>query len=313
MLLSIIIPAWNAEATLDNCLRSVFGQNTEDFEVLAVNDGSTDGTGALLERWLEREPDRLSVMTVENGGQGRARNLALEKARGDFIGFVDSDDWIEPDMFEKLIDACRNEDADMALCEVLAEFPDGRQDRERIYRPDRPMAAAGFPCNKVFRHELLSGVRFAEDRLWYEDLEFTAIAIHRAKKIAHLDEPLYHYRRGLPSTMNNQNAEKNLDLLTVMGHLEDELLPGAKDDFEFLVLNHVLLDAMNRVQAMNVPEKTDVLNLMRLWVREKIPRLAACPSFRQETRNRQIIMSLHYLGLSGLSAAILKRKQAQGV
>ena len=155
---------------------------------------------------------------------------------------------------------------------------------------------------------LPDGVRFAEEKLWYEDLEFTAIAIHRAKKIAHLDESLYHYRRGLPSTMNNRNAEKNLDLLTVMQHLEDELLPDAKDDFVFLVLNHVLLDAMNRVQAMDVPEKRNVLWMLRSWVHEKIPRLSSCESFRRESRNRRIIMRLHYLGLSSLAALLLKMR-----
>ena len=106
--------------------------------------------------------------------------------------------------------------------------------------------------------------------------------------------------------MNNRNAEKNLDLLTVMQHLEDELLPNARDDFEFLVLNHVLLDAMNRVQAMDVPEKRNVLWMLRSWVHEKIPQLSACESFRRESRNRRIIMRLHYLGLSSLAALILK-------
>ena len=308
MLLTIIIPAWNAEKTLDECLRSVFAQTVSDFEVRVVNDGSTDGTGAILADWQARYPETLFIETVENGGQGRARNIALEKARGEYIGFVDSDDWIEPDMFEKLLAVSRKENADLALCEVTAHFPDGTTDRERIYRPDRPMAAAGFANNKLFRRELVEGVRFAEEKLWYEDLEFTAIAIHRAKKIAHLDESLYHYRRGLPSTMNNQNAEKNLDLLTVMQHLEDELLPDAKNDFEFLVLNHVLLDAMNRVQAMKTQEKRNVLWMLRTWVREKIPKLSACPSFRQESRNRQIIMRLHYAGLSDVAAILLNMK-----
>ena len=308
MLLTIIIPAWNAEKTLDECLNSIFAQTVSDFEVRIVNDGSTDGTEGLLRQWQARYPGQLFFETVENGGQGRARNLALEKARGQFIGFVDSDDWIEPDMYEKLLAVSQKENADLTLCEVTAHFPDGSTDQERIYRPDRPMASAGFANNKLFRRELLDGVRFAEEKLWYEDLEFTAIAIHRAKKIAHLDESLYHYRRGLPSTMNNRNAEKNLDLLTVMQHLEDELLPDARDDFEFLVLNHVLLDAMNRVQAMDVPEKRNVLWMLRSWVHGKIPQLSACESFRRESWNRRIIMRLHYLGLSSLAALILKMR-----
>ena len=171
------------------------------------------------------------------------------------------------------------------------------------------MAAAGFANNKLFRRSLIETIRFPEEKLWYEDAEFTAVAIHRAGKIAHIPDPLYHYRRGLPSTMNNNNARKNLDLLEVMTHLEDELLPDARDDFEFLVLNHVLLDGMNRVQAMTAEDKKDVLWLLRQYVREKIPRLSASRSFREETRNRRIIMRLHYLGLSGLAESILKLKR----
>ena len=222
---------------------------------------------------------------------------------------MDSDDWIDPEMYERLIAAAEREHADLALCEVLAHFPDGSTARESIYRETKAMAAAGFANNKLFRRSLIENVRFPEEKLWYEDAEFTAVAIHRAGKITHLADPLYHYRRGLPSTMNNNNARKNLDLLEVMRHLEDELLPDDRDDFEFLVLNHVLLDAMNRVQAMTAEDKKDVLWLLRQYVRETIPHLNASRSFREESRNRRIIMRLHYLGLSGLAESILKLKR----
>ena len=183
--------------------------------------------------------------------------------------------------------------------------PDGSTAKEYIYREDRAMAAAGFANNKLFHRSLIKDIRFPEKKLWYEDAEFTAIAIHRAAAIAHIPETLYHYRRGLPSTMNNNNARKNLDLLEVMLHLEDELLPDDRDDFEFLILNHILLDGMNRVQAMTSEDKKDVLWMLRQYVREKIPNLNASSSFRKETRNRRIIMRLHYLGLSGLAEQIL--------
>ena len=111
--------------------------------------------------------------------------------------------------------------------------------------------------------------------------------------------------------MNNNNAEKNLDLLKVMMHLEDEFLPEDRDDFEFLVLNHVLLDGMNRVQVMTAESKHEVLWMMREYVRDKIPKLSASRSFQEETRNRRIIMKLHYLGLSGAAAALLKIKNGR--
>ena len=309
MKLSVIVPAYNAEKTIRQSLDSILGQTRPVDELIVINDGSTDGTEKILQEYCEAYPDCFRFRTVENGGQGRARNIGFGLSTGDWIGYVDSDDWIDPEMYERLIAAAEREKADLALCEVLAHFPDGSTAREYIYRETKAMAATGFANNKLFRRSLIEDVRFPEEKLWYEDAEFTAIAIHRAVKIAHIPDALYHYRRGLPSTMNNNNARKNLDLLEVMRHLEDELLPDDRDDFEFLVLNHVLLDGMNRVQAMTAEDKKDVLWLLRQYVREKIPRLNASRSFREESRNRRIIMRLHYLGLSGLAESILKLKR----
>ena len=309
MKLSVIVPAYNAEKTIRQSLDSILAQTRPVDELIVINDGSTDGTEKILQEYRDAYPDCFRFRTVENGGQGRARNIGFDLSSGDWIGYVDSDDWIDPEMYERLIAAAEREHADLVLCEVLAHFPDGSTARESIYRETKAMAAAGFANNKLFRRSLIENVRFPEEKLWYEDAEFTAVAIHRAGKITHLADPLYHYRRGLPSTMNNNNARKNLDLLEVMRHLEDELLPDDRDDFEFLVLNHVLLDAMNRVQAMTAEDKKDVLWLLRQYVRETIPHLNASRSFREESRNRRIIMRLHYLGLSGLAESILKLKR----
>ena len=307
----MIIPARNAEKTIRQCLDSVLGQTLPELEVIVINDGSADSTGEILAEYAGRYPEKLTVLTVENGGQGRARNLGLEIARGDWTGFVDSDDWVEPDLYEKLLALAEGEGCDLVHCDVIAHFPDGSTAPEAVYRPDRPIASAGFANNKLFRRDLLESIRFPEEKLWYEDTEFTARCIHRAKREAHLPEALYHYRRGLPSTMNNQNALKNLDILTVMEHLEEEFLPDARDDFEFLILNHVLLDAMNRVEAMEAEEKKDVLFLMRSYVQVQIPHLSRSRSFREETRNRRLVMRLHYSGMSRIAGMLLNIKNGR--
>ena len=308
MKLSIIIPAYNAETTLRKCLDSVFCQTISDYEVLVINDGSCDGTEEILKEYAQRYPDRLFFLTVENGGQGRARNIALNLAVGDYLGFVDSDDWVEADMFRKMIAAAEGEDSDLVICDAMAHFPDGSTIQERTSRPGVPMASVGFANNKLIQKELVEDIRFPEG-LWYEDAEFTAKVIHRARHISMLPEMLYHYRRGFPSTMNNNNARKNLDILQVMDHLEKELCPDAKDDYEFLLINHILVDAMNRVQAMSGSEdRAQVLTELRSYVREKIPALSRSKSFREESRNRRLIMRLHYFGLSGLAAFLLSMK-----
>ena len=310
MKVSVILPVYNAETTLEKCLDSLLGQSLREMEIIAIDDGSKDRSGEILKRYQEQTEQnggkRIRILTVENGGQGRARNFGMEIAEGEYIGFTDSDDWTDPDMFCKLTETADSEQADLTICDALAHFPDGSTAPERIWRENRLMGAVGFPNNKLIRKDLAKELRFAEDRLWYEDVVFTAAAIHRAKKVCHLPEMLYHYRRGFPSTMHNGNAQKNLDLLTIMQQVEDELLPDAKEDFDFLVLNHVLLDGIKRVEAMDAPEKNDVIWMMRAYVHEKIPHLGTSQSFREESRGRRIAMRLNYMGLQKAAAALLK-------
>ena len=109
--------------------------------------------------------------------------------------------------------------------------------------------------------------------------------------------------------MNNNNAKKNLDILTIMDHLETELIENDRDDYEFLLLNHILLDAMNRVNAMNGAEgQKEVMSALRRYVREKIPDLSKSTSFQKESRNRRLIMRLHYSGFSDIAAYLLALK-----
>ena len=143
MKLSIIVPAYNAEETLADCLQSLVGQTVEEKEIIVIDDGSTDRTPEILASFP------VESRRVENGGQGRARNIGLSMATGDYIGFVDSDDRAEKDMYEKLLRAAEGEGADIALCDAMGHYPDGRQEPERIWREDRPMAAAGFASNKL--------------------------------------------------------------------------------------------------------------------------------------------------------------------
>ncbi len=234
-------------------------------------------------------------------------------AKGEYLGFVDSDDWVEPEMYAKLLDAMERENADAAVCGIRAVRQDDTVSELPTMQPGKPLASAGSACNKLFRRALIGDVRFPEG-LWYEDFAFSAKLLLRARKTAFLPEALYDYRVGQVSTMNNDNARKNLDMLEIMEELREFIdAEGSRDDFEYLLINHVLLDSINRLARQRTPEKREVLWLLRAYVHEHIPRLSACAAFRQESLRRRIIMRLNYLGLEELSRLILTlRKQAQG-
>ena len=118
MKISVIVPVYNVEAYLPECIRSVLEQSMSDFEMILVDDGSTDGCPAICDAAAEQD-DRVRVIHQKNGGLSRARNAGLDAARGEWIGFVDSDDCIHPDMYEKLLAAAEKNDADMAICNIL--------------------------------------------------------------------------------------------------------------------------------------------------------------------------------------------------
>ena len=308
MKLSVIVPVYKAEQTLGKCVDSLLAQTVEDLEIILINDGSPDGCQAILDDYAARFPDKIRTKTLSNGGQGRARNFGLELARGDWLGFVDSDDWIRPEMYETLISAAEREGAGIAVCDVLRCFEDGGSEPLRAWREGSPLSAAGSCCDKVFRRSLVEDLRFPEG-LWYEDFAFSALALARCGRVACVPEALYFYRVGHPSTMHNQNARKNLDLLAVLDLLRQPMLDaGKQEDYESLVLNHALLDAINRVQRQEGKEKFTVIKEIKDYVNQSIPDLPLCPAFRAESGKRRLVMWLNYHGLNRLSGALLKLK-----
>ena len=310
MKLSVIVPVYKAERYLARCVDSLLAQRVEDFELILVDDGSPDASGKRCDDYAAAHPGTVRVLHLDNGGQGRARNKGLDIAQGEFIGFVDSDDWVEPDMYAKLLACAEREGADLVVCGICAHRDDGTAESLPVWQEGEPMAAAGSACNKLFRRELIGDVRFPEG-LWYEDFDFSAKLLLRAKKTVYLPEDLYDYRVGQPSTMNNDNARKNLDMLEIMEDLREYCEGiGRRDAFETMLINHVLLDSINRLARQKGRAKFEIIWLMRAYVREHIPKLTECEAWKRETRNRRIVMRLNYMGLEDVSKLLLGVKKA---
>ena len=307
MKLSIIVPVYNVEKYLEECVDSLLNQTLQDLEIFLVDDGSTDRSGEIADRYAREYPDKVHTLHLNNGGQGRARNAALPMASGDYVGFVDSDDWIERDMYEKLLDRAEKTGADVVVCDFLEHYADGREQTLPACFQDHPLSAAGSSCNKIFRRSLIGDLRFPEG-LWYEDFYFSAVMLLRSKRTEFIPEPLYVYRRGQESTMHNKNARKNLDMLKIMELIEREIGEDAREDFDFLVINHVVLDSISRLARQDAPDKAEVIRAFRRYAHEKIPHLTRCPSFRAETQKRRIIMFLNYHGLEQAAQLILRVK-----
>lgn len=130
IVISIIVPMYNVEQYISKCLKSIVGQSIskESYEIIVIDDGSTDKSGAIADEFAEQY-DNLRVIHKKNEGQSLARKLGVEMAKGEYIGFIDADDWIDKDMFCGLYKAIKEENADIACCNYVLDFEDGRDSK----------------------------------------------------------------------------------------------------------------------------------------------------------------------------------------
>ena len=309
MKLSIIVPVYNVKDYLPACLDTLVRQTVSDYEIILVDDGATDGSGAICEEYADRYPALIRTKHIDNGGQGRARNFGIDMARGDYLGFVDSDDWVELTMYEKLLRRAEETGADVVVCDFLARFSDGREEYLPACVQEHPLASAGSSCNKLFRRSTVGELRFPTG-LWYEDFYFSAMLLLRSARTEFIAEPLYIYRRGQESTMHNKNAAKNLDMLTIMDRLAETMLPqGHREDYEFFVVNHIVLDSISRLAEQGTDEAEAVIRQMRRYAKKAVPRLTRSGAFQRESPRRRLIMLLNYHGLHRLAQLILRVNQ----
>ncbi|KAB2808205.1 glycosyltransferase [Pimelobacter simplex] len=220
-LVSVVVPVYDVAAYLPACLDSILAQRHRALDVVVVDDGSTDESGAIADRYAERD-DRVRVLHVANGGLGAARNVGVAEARGDYLTFADSDDTIPPDAYARLIAAVRKGEADFAVGNILRLEGDLGAEREirlpwmdGMHAPyvgsieERPeLLGDVFAWNKLFRREFWDAARLSwPERIRYEDQPTTTEAYLRAERVAVLDDVVYHWRiRGDGSAITEQRA-----------------------------------------------------------------------------------------------------------
>ena len=199
--ISVIIAMYKAEATLRRCLDSVLAQTLHDLEIILVDDGSPDNSGAICDEYAARD-GRIKALHRENGGAAKARNTGLEIASGDWIGFVDSDDYIESDFYEYLLGLAQRTGADVAQCGAVVGGDGGT---EVIYVPDRDACLdlehiaeagrffSGTVWSRIYRRLAVEGAAFDPDFTIGEDLLFNLQVLPRANKTAFGCQAKYHY------------------------------------------------------------------------------------------------------------------------
>jgi len=225
-LISVIVPVYNVRSYLEKCFESIAGQNYRNLEIILVDDGSTDGSGELCEE-LARRDSRVRVIHKKNGGLGSARNAGIDAARGEILNFVDSDDWIEPGMYDTLTEIMHREDAQIIACGIkkvsetgeVSYYQDNLEER-RVYTREEALIElpknerlSNSMCNKLFRRETIQGLHINE-QIFYEDNPFTPQCFARADKIAYTAEPFYCYFERTGSISRKEFSVREFDRVT---------------------------------------------------------------------------------------------------
>ena len=225
-LISAIVPIYNVRPYLEKWFDSIARQSYQNLEIILVDDGSTDGSGELCED-LSKRDGRVRVIHKKNGGLGSARNAGIDAARGAILSFVDSDDWIEPGMYETLSGIMCRENAQIIACGIkkvsetgeVSYYQDNLKERsvytreEALLELPKNERLSNSMCNKLFRRETIQGLHINE-QIYYEDNPFTPQCIARAERIAYTAEPFYCYFERTGSISRKKFSEREFDRVT---------------------------------------------------------------------------------------------------
>ena len=257
MRLSVIVPIYNVEAYLKMCLDSLDAQTCKEMEVLLVDDGSTDGSSAIAKHFAETH-ERFRYFRKENGGLSDARNFAIPYARGTYLAFLDSDDWVEPDIYEHMLEQIGDADVCLADIEYYYEDPAKRfvmkglsaWDADSVQK--KALLSPLFAWTKIYRAELFQkeGYRYPVGT-WYEDHPVTTMIFAKAMSIAYLPECGFHYRQREGSIMASTKDERILQIFTVLEQVrtnfrKEGLFEAYREELEYLHVEHLRLYGMFR-------------------------------------------------------------------
>ncbi len=251
MKVSVIVPVYNVEKYIKKCLDSLVNQTLDGVEIIVINDGSPDNSQKIIDEYTKKYKNVKSYIK-ENGGLSDARNYGIKKATGEYISFVDSDDYIKKDMLEKMYNYAIKEDLDVVVCDSINVYDNGSEiliksnnnysDNDvRNYIISPPMA-----CTRLFKKTIFDKIQFKKN-IYYEDLEMTPKVVNITDKIGFVSEGLYYYVQRDGSIMKqNVFNKKLLNIFDVLKSNKDLLEDKFPEEIEYMYITHLLRTASLR-------------------------------------------------------------------
>ena len=267
--ISVIVPVYNTELYLENCLNSLVNQSLKDIEIILINDGSTDNSEKISNKYLKKHKN-IKYIYKKNTGQGDSRNLGIKLSKGEFICFVDSDDYIDTNMLEKLYNEVGKSNAEIVYCRsffvyendfVSENFMDAKTSQKKFIINNFG------PCAKIIKKSIITenNLYFPKLRA-YEDISVVPLWGMNASKIAFVDECLYYYLMRNGSTMKQlKYSEKLLDIFQALDNLSLNMGEDFDMELEWIFIENLLHAASLRFLSFKKYSLIDkVSDIMRL-------------------------------------------------
>ncbi len=305
MKISVVVPVYNVEEYIDKCLNSLVNQTLKDIEIIVVNDGSKDNSQKIIDDYVKKYPKKVKSFIKENGGQGSARNLGIDKSSGEYISFVDSDDWLELDALEKMYNLAQKDKADVVVCGNKVVSIDGKvlkNEPSIIYNDTTLDILYGKMAvwNKIYKREVIlkNNIKF-RSKVWYEDIDFTVKILFDNINISFIDEPLYNYLLRPGSTMNNSNIKRNLEIIDAFDEMikyfkQNNIYIENYDKLEFLCLYHILITSITRVinTDVNMKDKKNIIKKLEKYVDSNFKNFKQNKYIKYLDKNKKLIYKL---------------------
>ena len=271
MRVSVIVPMYNVQNYIDDCLNSLSMQTMPDLDVLLVDDGCTDDTPKIAQSYVERFPNRFRMVHKKNGGLSDARNYGIPLVNADYISFLDSDDFVDPDLYGRLSEVMKD-GTDVAVTDIEYYY----KDSSRCFKMDglcgwktdtlqkQALLSPMFAWNKMYRASLFQNENYRYPTgTWYEDIPVTTMIFAKAQKIAWLHECMMHYRQRDDSIMSSTHSPRVQEIFPVLELVrknfdDSRLSVQYHDELEYLHIEHLRLYGMFRfIRSDNSKELYD--------------------------------------------------------
>ncbi len=295
--ISVIVPVYNVEDYIARCLDSLVNQTLKDMEIIVVNDGTKDNSQDIIDKYVKKYKNVKSFIK-ENGGLSSARNFGIKKAKGDYISFIDSDDYVELDMFEKMYKKIIEDKSDVAICDSINVYDDGSKEyiHTNLHYSDSTIKnyviAPPMACIRLFKRSLFKKVSFELNR-FYEDLNLVPYIIDQTDKVSFVEEGLYFYYQRSGSIMKQTTFNnKLLDIFYVLDNNYKILYNKYPEEVEYLYITHLLRTASLRF--LDYKEGTEYLYKINDIMKERFPNWKNNKYYLKSSKKLKLICNLSY-------------------